>query len=266
MHPQIAGHFVGLQAFVGSQCQALIASAVLRSPHSCLLPLLDLGMSVQLWGPRGENRVFPLAFSSAQLVGKQTLVSALLPRPRRLGEWTLAWRLGETILARQTFRALSKPQFFRALRLAAARFVVVRANEAISIVPSLPNSDDGVERVGPCFLVQSHIPGVAGLISLRVLARVNGAVQPALLEEDDFLISDGPNPIVPGAIAIADLDNVEAFELHTARGPLGKLPLRIPTATIDAEGGFQPADEFSWSDAADEELKQKLAGLTGKKG
>lgn len=251
------------QAFVGSQCHGLIAAAVVRCAQGSLLPLLDVAMSVELSGPRGEVRTVPLHFASAQLAAKETLVSALLPKPRRLGDWHVTWKLGDRVLEQKRIRALSKPQFVRSLRLAATRFVIVDAAGNMTLASSFPSRLERLSRVGPCFMVESAIAGMAGQVRLRVVAKVAGAVQPPLLEETDVIISDGANAVLPGTLSVADLEQVDGFEIYSPRGLLGKLPLRIPHAAIDAEGGFRPAETFSWSDAAEEELRNKLAGLIG---
>lgn len=259
------GASVACQSYVGTQCQGLVAAGVLRHAQGSLLPLLDLGMRVELAGPRGENTVIPLHFTAAQLANKQALATAVLPRARRLGEWQVAWRMGDHLLARQEIRAVSKPQFLRSLRVRSTRFLVMAPEGTATLMSSLPKCLDEVRRAGPCFLLESAVAGMAGQVPLRVVARVRGALQPPVLEERDFLLSDGPNPILPGTLDAADLDQVDAFELHGPRGLLGKLPLKIPQAVIDAEGAFRPGEEFTWGEAAEEELWEKLAGLSAKK-
>lgn len=251
---------VACQTVVGTQCQGLIATALIRSTQFSLLPLLDLGMSVEVSGPRSERSSIAVHFASQQIAGKQTLLSVALPRPRRLGEWQVRWRLADRVIAEHSLRSISKPVFLRSLRVSGTRFVV-QSQGAISLTTTLPRRGSNVERAGPCFLVESQLPAVAGQATLRIRARVEGAVQPPLLDERDFLISDGPNPIVPGTLKWDDLDQIDTFELHSARGILAKLALKIPTASINSEGGFDAAEDFTWNDAAEEELWQKLAGL-----
>jgi len=255
---------VACRAVVGSQCQGMIATALVRSTHFSLLPLLDLGMSVQIIGPRGDEAVYPIHFSTQQTAGKQLLIAAALPRLKRIGGWSVKWRLGDRPVADQFIRSISKPMFLRSLHVAATRFLV-QSQGVLAFAPTLPKHAAEIERAGPCFLVESEILGAAGLASLRVLAQVNDAVQPPLLEDREFLISDGPNPIIPGTLQAEDLDQIEAFELHSQRGVIGRLPLRIPVAAITSEGGFQAPGDFTWSEAAEEELWQKIATLGAKK-
>lgn len=255
---------VACQAVVGSQCQGMIATALVRSTHFSLLPLLDLPMHVELVGPRGEKTVFPIHFSTQQAGGKQTLIAAALPRLKRIGAWRMTWRLGDRLLAEQVVRSVSKPMFIRSLQVVATRFLL-QSQGTSSFATTLPKRTAQYERVGPCFLLESQIPGAAGLAPLRIFAQVNDAVQPPLLEDREFLISDGLNPIIPGTLQAEDLERIEAFELHSQRGVIGRLPLRIPVAAITSEGGFQAPGDFTWSEAAEEELWQKIAALSVEK-
>ena len=117
-------------------------------------------------------------------------------------------------------------------------------------------------RVGPCFLVSSGEPGMAGLCQLQVHAQVPGAVQPPLLLEQEVLITDGPTMVAPGTLDAADLAQVSGFELSVKGQPLGVLSLcPAPTATFTSEGGFKPPPDFTWSAAAEEEMNDRLKRL-----
>ena len=104
---------------------------------------------------------------------------------------------------------------------------------------------------------------MAGLCGLRVTAQVPGAIQPPLLLEHQILVTDGPTMVAPGTLEAAELAQVTGFELTVAKGrPLGTLPLcPAPSAAFNAEGGFKPPPEYTWTPAADEELLERLSRL-----
>jgi hypothetical protein len=253
---------VACQTFVSTQCRGLLASALLTSPTS-LVPLLDLGLQVELRSERGTSSHSVAArLCSSQLAGRQALVT-VVPRkfPRRMGTWSATWILGDRPLATQQVRAISQRHFLRSLRLSDTRFLIQAAKTGMSLARHMPPME-GVERVGPCFLVSSREAGMAGLAALRVRAQVAGAVQPPLLQEQEVLITDGPTVVAPGTLDVADLSQVSAFELSYKGGMLGVLSLcPAPTANFTNEGGFKTPNEFTWTAAADEELNERLGRL-----
>jgi hypothetical protein len=252
---------VACQTFVSTQCQGLLASVVLLSPFS-LLPLLDLGLSVEFRSERGSTYRVPAQLCSSQLAGRQALVTVVPRRfPRRIGAWSATWLLGEEPLVTQRVRAISQRQFQRSLRIADTRFVFQSAKSGVSVRRQVPTLQAG-DRVGPCFLVASREPGMAGLCPLQVRAVVPGAVQQPLLTEQQVLVTDGPTVVAPGTLDAADLEQVTGFELRLKQQVLGVLSLSpAPSATFNGEGGFKPADQFLWSAAAEEELNERLARL-----
>jgi hypothetical protein len=157
---------IACQTFVATQCRGLLLSAVLVSPTS-LVPLLDLGLQVEICSDRGGPRaILPARLSSSQLAGRQALIT-IVPRrfPRHIGNWLATWLLGDQVLATQPIRAISKKTFRRSLRVSDTRFVVQRKKEPLRLSRQLPVLD-GSTRVGPCFLVSSSEPGMAGLCEL----------------------------------------------------------------------------------------------------
>jgi hypothetical protein len=254
---------VACQTFVSSQCKGLIASAVLTSPTS-LVPLLDLDLQVELRCERGgpATRV-PACLCSSQLAGRQALVTVVPRRhPRRMGAWVATWLLGDRPLASHRIRGISQRTFLKSLRVSDTRFVVQRAGAAtVRLIRQVPTLDK-TERVGPCFLVSSREPGMAGLCRLRVAAQVPGAVQPPQLLEQEVLVTDGPTMVAPGTLDAADLAQVTGFELSVRGEPLGVLSLcPAPTATFTSEGGFKSPHDFTWSAAAEEEMSERLNRL-----
>ncbi len=258
---------VACQTFVSSQCKGLVASAVLTSPTS-LVPLLDMDLQVEFRCERsGTATRVPACLCSSQLAGRQALVTVVPRRyPRRLGAWTATWQLGNRTLACQRVRGISQRHFQRSLRISDTRFVV-QAKEGVRLLRQVPPLEkEG--RVGPCFLVSSGEPGMAGLCKLRVAAQVPGAVAPPLLLEQEVLITDGPTMVAPGTLDAGDLAQVSGFELSIpgARRPggrvLGILSLcPAPTASFTSEGGFKPPHDFTWSAAAEEEMNERLNRL-----
>lgn len=259
---RLAEQTVACSTFVSTQCKGLTASAVLASPLS-LAPLQELGLQVELRPERGGpgHRV-PVQLSSSQLGARQALVSVSPKQfPRRMGTWMVSWMLGERVLSTQRLRAISQRTFLRSLRVSDTRFIVKSTKEGVCLRAQLP-SLEGLDRVGPCFLVSSREAGMAGLCSLQVRALVTGAVQQPLLLDQEMLITDGPTMVAPGTLDSAELRQVNGFELRVKDEQLGVLSLSsAPSASFTGEGGFKPADDFIWSAAADDELHDRLNRL-----
>lgn len=264
---RLADQSVACQTFVSTQCKGLIANAILTSPTS-LVPLLDLGLQVEFRSERGgPSHVMPAQLCCSQLAGRQALVT-VVPRkfPRRMGTWLATWSLADRPLATLRVRAISQRLFQRSLRIADTRFLVQSAKEGVSVRRQVPSLETG-DRVGPCFLVSSREPGMAGLCTVQVRAQVAGAVQQPLLMEQEVLITDGPTPVAPGTLDANDLSQVGGFELRVKDQVLGVLSLSpAPTATFNSEGGFKPPDQFLWSAAAEEELNDRLTRLLDGRG
>lgn len=264
---RIGAENVACQTFVASQCRGLLANAVLVSPTS-LVPILDLELQVEFRCERGGTfHRTPVRLCSSQLAGRQALL-AVMPRrhPRRIGAWTATWMLGDRPLATQRVRAISQRHFHRSLRLSDTRFVVQNGAGPMRLARQAP-PPDGSERVGPCFLVSSAEPGMAGLCPIRVAAQVPGAVTPPLLLEQEVLITDGPTMVAPGTLDVHDLAQVSGFEVSVKGRTLGVLSLcPAPTASFTSEGAFKPPHDFTWSAAAEEEMTERLNRLLEGKG
>lgn len=102
---------------------------------------------------------------------------------------------------------------------------------------------------------------MAGLASFTLRALV-GEVLGTLAINDDILVTDGPTPIVLGSMAAGELPRVQQFSLASGDRILGNLTLLpAPVPQFTAEGGFAPLDDFLWSPAADEQLKDRLGKL-----
>lgn len=266
VYARLGGEAVACRAFVASQCAGLLAGTVLHSPAG-LVPLLDLPIEVEFRreGARAARPV-TVRLAASQLMSKSALLSVASPRsPRQMGEYEVTWTIGGTMVARQNLRAISAEAFERSLRLVETRFVVQEAGVPVRVVRKapLPGTDANV-RVGPCFVVASGEPGVAGTCLLSTVVHVTGAVRPPLLSEQQTLITDGPTLVAPGTLDATDLARASGFELRTPTATLGLLPLSpAPAASIDAEGGFQPPPDYAWTPAAEEEMQARLERLLG---
>jgi hypothetical protein len=205
----------------------------------------------------------PVRLSPSQLRCKQALVAVTPPRPRRTGAWLLQWLLDDRVLATIKVKAISKRQFLRSLRISATRFVVQLATGQTQVVRSLPPLEL-VQSAGPCFLVGSGEPGMAGLAVLRVLAKVEAGAAAPGFPEQEVLIADGPMPLIAGDLGRDELAPVKHFVLESPAGTIGILPLApVPSAAFTSEGGFRPVEDFAWSPAADEQLNERLGRLLG---
>jgi hypothetical protein len=277
LYARLGEQTVACHSYVSTQCEGLFAGALLTSPTS-LVPVLDLGLAVDFQaetslsgGARSTRSAaavkrVPVQLNSSQMQSRQALLSVTLPRPRHMGAWQATWMLGDVPLTTQRIRAISKSQFYRSLRITDTRFVVQTVEGEIQLSRRLPNLDS-VGRLGPCFLVSSSEPGMAGLCPLQVRAQVPGAVQPPLLLEQEVLITDGPAPFAPGTLDRADLSGVTGFELRLKDKVLGILPMTpAPTASFSSEGSFRPAADFHWSPAAEDQLRERLGKLLGERG
>jgi hypothetical protein len=262
VYARIGSDTVACQTFVTSQCKGMLVSALLQSPTS-LAPLLDLDLQVEFSCERGgtPQRV-PAVLCSTQLAGRQALAT-VVPRklPRRQGTYTAAWILGDQVLATQKVRGISQRAFQRSLRISDTRFVSHQAGGAVRLSRQVPPLDQ-VQRLGPCFLVCSCEPGMAGICHLQVAAQVAGAVRPPLMLEQDVLLTDGPTMVAPGTLDVADLKQVSGFEIRGKRRLLGVLSLSpAPVANFTNEGGFKAPQDFTWSAAAEEEMTERLNRL-----
>ena len=233
LYVRLDNESVACQTFVASQCKGLIATAMLASPTS-LVPLLDMDLSVEFRNERGgASQTVPVRLCSSQLAGRHALVTVAPRRfPRRIGSWLVTWMLADRPLAVHR-SAPSRPSAFeRSLRVTDTRFVLRWPKGNVTVARQVPPNEKPT-RVGPCFLVSSREPGMAGMCQLQVHAQVPGAVQPPLLFEEarrHHRRADGVRPGDPG---------------HGRRGTTGRLrtvaqgaAARRAVAVPGADGGF----------------------------
>jgi hypothetical protein len=253
---------VACQTVVARQCRGLLVSGLLTSPTS-LAPLADLGLRLEI-RPEAGGPIYKAAaqFCSSQLAGRQALVTITLPRlPRKIGTWLVTWLLGNYTLGAQQLRAISERAFRSSLRLSDTRFVIHSCKQGVVLARSLPLPKD-TRRVGPCFLISSAEPGMAGLCSLQVRIHTREGSHSPLLAEEEILVTDGPTVFAPGTVDGGDLEQISSFEVHSKGGTLGQLSLTpAPAAAFTPEGGFYAPGDFAWSATADEELHERLSRL-----
>lgn len=258
------GHSAPCQAIVAGQIQTLSASAVIESTGA-LAPLADLDLHLAVAGP-DQAATVPIAFTSGQMRQREALVNALVPRLRRLGEYTLAWRIGTLDLHVHRLRILAKKRFLKSLRITATRFLMEKEKSGMTVARWLPQENGkpmlaGIRRVAPCFYVCSGETGAAGLACLTLRAVFTDGGD-KILASGEILVTDGPTPFLPVTLPATELARVKHVTLETGLGPLGNLPLAAaPSADLTAEGGFTGADEFLWSAAAEEQLNMRLGKL-----
>jgi hypothetical protein len=262
-HVRLGEQTIACQAFVSGQCQALTVTGMLTSPAG-LVPLADMDFRIEV---RREDSTLvsrvPVRFTSTQLRSRQALVAVMPARPRRTGIWLIQWLLGDHLLSTSKIRAISKRQFLRSLRVSTTRFVVRSGKAEMQVLRALPPLET-VERVGPCFMVSSSEPGMAGLATLRVRAKLASGIQAPVLQEQEVLVTDGPMSLFPGTVDVAELASVKHFALESTEGTVGILPVTpVPIAGFTSEGGFRPVEDFAWSPAAEEQLNERLGRLLG---
>lgn len=253
---------VAAGAFVSTQCKGVHSTAIVRSSTG-LMPLLDSGLRV-IFRTERPTRIEEVAVPliPSQLMGKEAMLSVLPPRiPKKIGEWTVSWMIGDRTLATQRLRAISQKSFSSSLRMSDTRFVVETLKAGMQICRQLPPLSE-IRRAGPCFLVSSKEVGVAGLVHFDIVAQVTGAVQSPTVLQQSVLVTDGPTPVAPGMLDVAELGQVTAFELRRHGKTLGTLALSpVPSASLTSEGGFKPPPEFLWSNVAEDELLDRLSRL-----
>ena len=241
----------------------MYASALIAAPTN-LVPLADLVVAVEIVG-KGHESVArsELRLSGTQLSGSQALVMTPLRRPRGSGAFGVRWTIAGETRAEGAIVGLTPTLFRRSLRLSGTRFLIEDGRGIKRYDRFAPSSLDGIDRIGPVFLVTSSAEGMAGTaeFTVRVLDRIGSVLTE--LPAERVVLHDGPAIIAPGTLARGDLGNVFAFELNSNGHRLGLLPLApVPTASFDGEGGFAtPVLDYPWSPAADEQLSARLGKL-----
>jgi len=260
VYMKLGSQSVAARSFVASQCKGLTATIVLRSPTP-LAPLTELGLTVAFRSERtGAEHLVPVVLTSSQLAGNEAAISVSLPRVKKYGgTWAVSWQAGGRELARQLVHGITAKRFERSLRVADSRFFLADKIGHVKLVKRLPPGNRG--PFGPCFLLASGEPGVAGFCKVIVHATGQSETLPADAELD-VLVTDGPTLVAPGLLHESKLCGANGFELRLKGRVLGFASLSpVPSAPLTAEGGFKTPPDFLWSSVADEELQERLNRL-----
>jgi hypothetical protein len=265
-HPTVSvrlgGTTVAAGAFVPDKCEGLLTAAVIRC-SSALGPLAELGLKAVFHDEaNGRTHTVPVALTAAQLARPEAVVAALCPEvPRQPGGWWVTWTAGDRTLTTQRVHAVPADRFEGTVRLLESRFAVIEPGGAVRTV-KLPPSLVGAERVGPCFVLSGGESGAAAVCRFEVTGVSAGDLTPVLGREAETVVTDAPTVFVPALFEADQLDRVSGFELRLNGRLLGVASLRpVPAAALNAEGGFTPPPEFTWSSAADDELADRLKRL-----
>lgn len=258
---QVADRSVAAQTFVAAQCRGFTTALVLKSP-TALVPLASLGVRVVFRSERtAGEQVVPVPLTSSQLSSKEVLLTASPPKlPRKSGQYSATWYAGHRELAVLRVRAVTGKEFLQSLRLSDTRFAVADKAGAVRFVRHAPPPGPDAARIGPCFVVCSNRPGMAGWIALKAVGQPPG--EPPLELDGSILVTDGPTVFAPGMFDIALAAHLNGFDLRTKTHTLGTLSLHpVPTAAFTAEGGYKSPPEFAWTPTAEDELAERLAKL-----
>ncbi len=266
LHVGFGEQTAACRGFVGVQAKNVFASAVIRSPRP-LAPALHIDLRVNIERENGERVASVLVpWTSDLLRAREAPVAVQLPKFGMVGSYRVSWHFGSRELCVHTVRVLGRKGFQQALRICATRYLANMADGTVRSLSTLPTRDgrlwvDGVVDVTPCFYVCSGVAGTAGLAPFALRALANEVVN-TLAIQDNILVTDGPTPILLAAVPVGELTGLRHFTLASGERVLGNLPLlAAPQADFTAEGGFQPLDDFLWSPAADEQLKDRLGKL-----
>lgn len=264
VHVRLRNDVHACGAYVTSQAKELIASTLLTSATS-LAPLADLELAAAIvQGDRVlARRVIRL--ESNQLASRQASIVVAFARPKsvKVRDWTIAWTLGESLLASRAVHGSRIGEFQNSLRVSTTRLFLVDEARALPLARSAPSSWVGIRRVGPVFLVASGIPGMAGEAEFAVHGLDASQTSVFTFPPTYALVTDAPTVIAPGTVSRDP--GLTAFQLRCGRRVLGSLSLEpLPTSLFTAEGGIANAEiDFAWSPEAEDQLQQRLGSLLG---
>lgn len=259
---RLGGQGVSASSCVGAYCSGLAASALVRSPYG-LASVAELGLSVEFRSERtGRILKVRVPLNASQRTTSEAVITAACPKvPRRVGEWSIVWRVGKEEVARRRIEIISSRRFDDSVRVLDSRFAVADKTGTVRVFRQPPSAGT-VESLGPCFLVASSESGAAGICRLSLFAISSGEQVPRLLMTEETLVTDAPVMVAPGLVGMADLSRVGGFELRLNGRIIGTASLSpVPPAVLTAEGGFKPPPEFAWTAAAEDELLDRLKRL-----
>jgi len=235
---------------------------VLKSPTS-LLPILDLKPVIEFTFHRSrQTYVQPIPLTSGQLAARETMVSVPSPVwPCFEGASEVRWGVAGQTLASKALRTISARAFQDSLYVLDSRYVFCdhAGNTGYS---RYFVHQDGVTRLGPCFVIASREKGIAAVHPLQVRIQYKDPdALPAFLEQE-VLITDGPSLFIPTTTTPEKMQQFSAFELYNKGEYLGLLSLcSRDVATFTSEGGFIAPEDSPWTSVAEEELADHLRRL-----
>jgi hypothetical protein len=252
---RIGRHSVAARCLVEGQFSSLLACAVLRSPTS-LLPIVGLGLTVEISSNRtGQTQAVPVCLAGAQVVGRQALLSAFLPRwPEMLGTWSVHWLLGGRLLGCHELRVISAQTLKQSLYVPKDQYLYQMKDTG---------TGDAGGRTNLLFRLASSEPGLAAVTPLEVQVHCQDGSRVVEATEEEVLVTDIPSLCQPVAVSVVDLQNIEAFEVSSGGRFMGSVR-RSPTplAILTSEGGFQAPADYDWSAVTEAELNEHLSRLT----
>src|SRR5439155_22685211 len=87
LHVRMGERSVACRTYVSTECDGLVATALLTSPTS-LAPITDMNLRVEFRSKRGGPvQNLPVQLSSSQLKARQAMITVVPRKPRRLGAW-----------------------------------------------------------------------------------------------------------------------------------------------------------------------------------
>ncbi|MDY3551657.1 hypothetical protein R5W24_000736 [Gemmata sp. JC717] len=240
----------------------LVAVALLRSP-TALAPLAELGLRVAFHDSRsGTEYPAVVALGAAQLARSEALVTAVCPEhPQPAGPWWVVWHAGDRSLSAQRLQVVPEEKFELGVRVLEIRFALLDASGTVHTAKQPPVLSDA-GKIGPCFVLAGGEPGAVGVCRFEIVAFASAGPDPNIQHTAEAVITDGPMVFAPALFDVSALARVSGFELRLGGRVLAVASLRpVPAARINGEGGFVPPPDFTWSQAADDELADRLRRL-----
>lgn len=261
---RLAGQTLPVREFVPEECEGLQTWAVLRSPYR-LAYLSHLELTVEFQNLRSRRSVIvPVALSAEQQAALETIAVVHCPIvPRRSGKWRVAWRIAGREIVASVVEAIAARVFEDSIQLLDLRYSATDLFGSTRLLGQLPPLTS-VARVEPCFVVVSTRPGAAGICRFAILVTHSTAHALPKIHWQTVIISDAPTRVATGIFVVSESNSAVGCELRLKDRVLGTASLSpMPTASFTAEGGYKTPPEFNWSEAAEEELHERLNRLAG---
>ena len=246
---RLGTHQVAADAVVAKQCRGLVAGLTLSHPEG-LMPLSTLSVRAIYTRSKLPPVEVPIATDAARLCGASLTLAVPLAAPG-LGRAAVAWQIGGVEVARATIHGVSRQRFRANVRVAEAGFMIAAAT-GVEAVRHPPPRFDG--PIGPRFVIVGRA-GWAGQIGYDVRATGGGPSW-----RGHTLVTGEPGALPLGLPPGSG--ELTGFELRLSGNLVSATLARpVPSATFTAEGKFAPPPDFPWTNAADDELTDRLERL-----